>query len=81
MAEYLSSIYETLGSVRPQQKQTKQQNNTKTKKTFLNAYIFNVYKIKEKVVSNSIKISIQFIQWAEGRGEAVNPQTNIKSNF
>lgn len=35
MVEYLSSIYETLGSIRPQQKQTKQQQqNTKTKKAF-----------------------------------------------
>lgn len=37
MVEYLSSIYETLGSIRPQQKQTKEQKNptkTKKKKTF-----------------------------------------------
>lgn len=45
MAEYLSRIYETLGSIRPQQKQTKQQNNTKTKKKdfFKGMHIYLMY--------------------------------------
>lgn len=39
--------------------------------------IFNIYKAKERAVPNSIEIFIQFIQWAEGREEVVNPHPNM----
>lgn len=53
MVEYLSSIYETLGSIRPQQKQTKEQKNptkTKKKKNFLKRmHIYLMYiKLKKR---------------------------------